>query len=134
STKVPLIGAMKIAQVTATFPPYWGGTGNVVAETARLLHERGHVVTVLTGQRPGTEVIDFPFGIEYLPALLRLGNAPLTPHLVGKLRGYDLVHLHYPFIFGAEITCGAARYWRIPLVLTYHNELLEVQPVKRVLF
>jgi len=31
------------------------------------------------------------------------GNAPLIPGLA-RLEGFDVVHLHYPFIFGAELT------------------------------
>ncbi len=115
---------MKIAHVTATFPPYWAGTGNVAYHNARLLHERGHEVVVLTASTPRDHEIDFPFEVRRLPAPFRLGNAPLTPGLVGALKGFDIIHLHYPFIFGAELTALAARRFGIPLLITYHNDLL----------
>ena len=35
---------MKLAHVTATFPPYWAGTGNAAYHNARLMVERGHEV------------------------------------------------------------------------------------------
>lgn len=129
-----------IAHVTATFPPYWAGTGNVVYHNARLLHERGYDVTVFTAQTPfaahmpSNAGLTFPFRVVRLPAVLRLGNAPLTPALVSRLRGFRLIHLHFPYIFGAELALLAASRYRIPLLLTYHNRLLEEQPLKRLLF
>ena len=115
---------MKIAHVTATFPPYWAGTGNVAYHNARLLHDRGHEVVVLTASTPRDHEVSFPFEIRRLPAVFRIGNAPFTPGLVGALQGFDVIHLHYPFIFGAELTALAARRYRIPLLVTYHNDLL----------
>jgi glycosyltransferase involved in cell wall biosynthesis len=38
------------------------------------------------------------------------------------LRGFDMLHLHYPF-FGGEITALAATLNRIPLVITYHQDV-----------
>lgn len=32
-----------------------------------------------------------------------IGNAPLIPRL-RKIEGFDVVHIHYPFIFGSELT------------------------------
>jgi glycosyltransferase involved in cell wall biosynthesis len=115
---------MKIAHVTATFPPYWAGTGNVAYHDARLMHELGHDVTVFTAATPRDHEMTFPFPVERLPAVFRIGNAPLTPALPRRLRGFDLIHLHYPFIFGAELTMLAAWRSRTPTVVTYHNDLL----------
>ena len=48
------------------------------------------------------------------------GNAAVLTDLLTKLRGYDVVHLHYPF-FGSDILAAlAAKLWSIPLVVTYH--------------
>jgi len=124
---------MRVAHVTATFPPYWAGTGNVAYNNARLLHERGHEVTVFTAKKAGDEAMSFPFAVERLPAWFRIGNAPLTPGLVSKLRGFDLIHLHYPYIFGAELTLAASTRFDIPLVITYHNDL-RAEGVRGMLF
>ena len=35
--------------------------------------------------------------------MLAIGNAPLIPRLA-RIEGFDVVHLHYPFIFGSELT------------------------------
>lgn len=115
---------LKVAHVTATFPPYWAGTGNVAYHNARLLHERGHQVTVFTAATPRDHELAFDFEVRRLPAHFRVGNAPLTPGLLDELRGFDLIHLHYPYIFGAELAALAARRWHTPLAMTYHNDLL----------
>ena len=115
---------MRIAHITATFPPYWAGTGNVAYNQARVLHEMGHEVEVFTARPQQGDPLSFAFPVHYLPTLGRIGNAPFTPGLVRKLRGFDLLHLHYPYIFGAELTLLAARLSDIPLVVMYHNDLL----------
>lgn len=125
---------MRIAHVTATFPPYWAGTGNVAYHNARLMHERGHEVTVFTAATPRDHEVTFPFAVERLPVVFRVGNAPFTPSLVRRLRGFDVIHLHYPYIFGAELVIWAAWRKRTPLVFSYHNQLQERHPVKRTLF
>jgi glycosyltransferase involved in cell wall biosynthesis len=117
---------IKIAHVTATFPPYHGGTGTVCYHNALGLAQLGHEVTVFTARQAGAEGRDSdPPGVAVrrLPVLLRLGNAPLMPSL-WRLEGFDLVHLHYPFYFGAEtMFCrsflGGSRY-----VVTYHQDVL----------
>lgn len=115
---------LRIAHVTATFPPYRGGTGNVCYHHARELARRGHSVRVLTAEAPGappSERMD-GFEVRRLRPLVRVGNAPLLPGLLGALRGFDLIHLHYPF-FGGELTTLAALLFRTPLVITYHQDV-----------
>lgn len=124
---------MRIAVVTATFPPaYWGGTGNVAYHNARLLSARGHQVTVFTSSVSGT--VDCACRVVNLRSWFRIGNAPLTPSLLGRLKGFDAIHLHYPFIFGGELAFLASRVWDIPLVVTYHNRLEYVRGPRKVLF
>lgn len=116
---------LRIAHVTATFPPYHGGTGNVCYHNARELARRGHEVHVFTAAMPGAAGRETCAGfiVRRLRPLLRVGNAPLLPGLLAALRGYDLVHLHYPF-FGGEVTALAAALGRTPLVVTYHQDVL----------
>jgi glycosyltransferase involved in cell wall biosynthesis len=114
---------MNIAHVTATFPPYLGGTGLVCYHNALELSRRGHRVTVYTAATVAPAPPPAEFAVTRLPALLRFGNAPILPGLLG-LRGYDVIHLHYPFYSGAEFARLAA--WRsgTPLVVTYHQDVL----------
>jgi len=124
---------MRIAHITATFPPYYAGTGLVCYYQARELARLGHSVTVFTAAGPAGDAL-FPEGVTVrrLPALFRMGNAPFLPGLVA-LRGFDLLHLHYPFIFGAEMVRLASAVRRIPYVLTHHNDLIG-DGVRRYLF
>ena len=117
--------SLRIAHVTATFPPYRGGTGNVCAQNVRELARRGHDVHVFTAAMADAPVCEQYTGatIHRLRPLLRLGNAPLLPGLLPALRGFDIVHLHYPF-FGGELTALAAWLCRTPLVITYHQDVL----------
>lgn len=116
--------SMRIAHVSATFPPYRGGTGNVCLHNALALARRGHEVHVFTaaGGAPAREERDGVV-VRRLRPLLRVGNAPVLPGLLGALRGFDIVHLHYPF-FGGEISALAAALGRTPLVITYHQDVL----------
>lgn len=116
---------LKIAHVTATFPPYRGGTGNVCYHNARELARRGHEVHVFTAATSDTTGDEYRDGITIhrLRPLLRVGNAPILPGLPQALRGFDVIHLHYPF-FGGEITALAARRNHTPLVITYHQDVL----------
>jgi glycosyltransferase involved in cell wall biosynthesis len=124
---------IRIASVTATFPPYLAGTGHVAFHNARILWEHGHDVTVLTaGPAPGTEQAPFP--VLRLPAVLRFGNASLTPQLLTALQKFDVIHLHYPYIFGAELTWLAGRRYGIPYVVTYHNQLQYPSGIRRTIF
>ncbi len=64
--------------------------------------------------------------VHRLRPVLAIGNAPLIPALAG-LSGLDVVHLHYPFIFGSELTLAArarpaAR--RQALLVHYKNRLV----------
>jgi len=121
---------MRIAHVTATFPPYRGGTGNVCFHNARELVRRGYMVDVFTAAVPEAPDQEETEGIHIhrLRSLLRLGNAPLIPQLLGRLRGFDLIHLHYPFI-GGELAALAARLTHTPLVITYHQDVLLSGPM-----
>jgi glycosyltransferase involved in cell wall biosynthesis len=115
---------MRIAHLTATFPPYWGGTGTVAFNQAAGLAARGHDVHVFTGTAGGAD--DDPPGVTVhrLKPVISIGNAPLLPQLA-RLDGFDVVHFHHPFIFGSEaVLAGRLRRKRPALVATYHNRLI----------
>jgi len=117
---------LRIAHVTATFAPYAGGTGNVCLHHARELARRGHKVQVFPPLFPGAarrEERD-GFTVRRLQPWLRSGNASLLPTLVYALRGFDLIHLHYPCVLTAELARLASWGYRTPLVVSFHNDLL----------
>lgn len=116
---------MKIAHVTATFPPYLGGTGNVCAHHALGLAQRGHQVDVYTLNARGIPPQEQYQGLRVtrLQPRLKFGNAGLVLPGAWKLNAYDLLHFHYPFI-GGEGAILNARRAHIPVVVTYHQDIL----------
>lgn len=117
---------MRIAHITATFPPRDTGAGNVAYHNAVELARRGHEVHVFTTARPhGMPAEETTAGVSVhrLRPLLPFDNAPLLPSLFGRLHDFDLVHLHMPFYGGAEAVYLLHRLRQQPLVITYHQDL-----------
>ena len=64
--------------------------------------------------------------VHRIEPLLAIGNAPLIPSLA-RIEGFDLLHLHYPFIFGSELTLLgrlARKRRRQALLVHYKNRLV----------
>lgn len=103
---------MKIAIVTAVFPPYQGGMGNSAYEIARLLAEQNEV-TVFTPDyschsedeesRSFASAQDDKIEVKYIKPLLQLGFGAFIPELYKQLKKFDIIYLHYPFFGGTEI-------------------------------
>jgi glycosyltransferase involved in cell wall biosynthesis len=123
---------MRIAHVSATFPPDCTGAATVCYHDALGLARMGHEVTVLTAERPLGDWAD-PEGltVRRLRAALRTGNAPCLPGLL-RLKGYDIVHLHYPFYFGGEAVFLGSLFARQKYVVTYHQDVLFRGPLRAV--
>lgn len=115
---------MKIAQITATFPPYTGGTGNVCYNYSLELAKMGHEVTVYTSNFSNEEY-DYPslFKVKAFKPLFKIGNAPFIPELL-KIKDYDIIHLHYPFFFGAEMIYILHKLRKKKYFITYHNDVI----------
>ena len=94
---------MRIAHLTATFPPYPGGAGNTAFRFAREQAARGHRVEVFTAPAAGVAPDPGKAIVHRIEPAFAIGNAPLIPSLA-QIGGFDVVHLHYPFIFGSELT------------------------------
>ena len=113
---------MRIAQIVCTFPPYYGGMGNVAYELSAKLIARGHDVTVYTPEFGGHKPENFEFA-KYIKPKLSYGNSAYLSGIQKELADFDVLHLHYPF-FG---TAGIARKWKLKhpektLVITYHMD------------
>jgi glycosyltransferase involved in cell wall biosynthesis len=110
--------SLRIAIVSPVFPPYRGGIGTVAAHDAEQLRGAGHAVEVFTPAYKTQSVQQA--SVTRLQPFYAWGNAAVLFGLVSKLRGFDVVHLHYPF-FGSDILAAfACKLWNIPLVVTYH--------------
>jgi glycosyltransferase involved in cell wall biosynthesis len=120
----------RIAHLTATFPPYPGGAGNTCFRFAKGQAERGHHVEVFTAPAEGTRPDPGRAIVHRIDPLLAIGNAPLIPRLAA-VEGFDVVHLHYPFIFGSELTLLGRltrRRRRQALLVHYKNRLVAKGP------
>ncbi len=107
---------MRVAEVTAVYPPYRAGISHVVHDYAQYLLKSGEEVRVFTPAYPG---LNFSEEVEALPGLI-YGKAAVLPQLFGKLKDFDVVHLHYPFYGTALIAALAAKFFKKRLILTYH--------------
>lgn len=115
---------MRIAHIAPVFPPIRGGMGTAAYQQARALAHLGTEVTVFT--RRDVRPAHRPVGVEVveLPALLIKGNAACLPQVLWRLRGYDLVHLHYPFFGTAELVAARRLVGGPPLVLQYQMDVV----------
>lgn len=119
---------MKIAQVTATFPPNFTGIGNVCYHNALELGKLGHEVTVFT---PDYRDYDYPkiIKVKKLNSLFKYGNAPFLPGLL-KIKGFEVIHIHCPFFFGLELTYLAAKLREQNYIVTYQMDVLLKGPLQ----
>ncbi|HDQ23209.1 MAG TPA: glycosyltransferase family 1 protein [Candidatus Uhrbacteria bacterium] len=119
---------MKIAQVVCRFKPYKGGIGNVAYNHALGLAKSGHKVTVFTPLYTAKDkrYSSADYEIKRLVTWGRIGNGAFLPQLLGQLKGFDIVHLHYPFFGGAEVIWLAKllRGKNFKLVLSYHMDVI----------
>ena len=126
---------MRIAHLTATFPPYRGGAGNTAFRFAREQAERGHRVEVFTAPAPGEIPDPGAVVVHRIDPAFAIGNAPLIPSLA-RIDGFDVVHLHYPFIFGAELTLlgRLSRRRRDQALLVHYKNRLVADGVRGAMF
>ena len=120
------VDPLRIAHLTATFPPYPGGAGNTAYRFARGQAERGSHVEVFTAAAEGEAPDPGRAIVHRIEPVMAIGNAPLIPSLT-RLDTFDVVHVHYPFIFGSELTLLGRlrkRRRRAALVVHYKNRLL----------
>jgi glycosyltransferase involved in cell wall biosynthesis len=122
--------SLRIAHLTATFPPYPGGAGNTAYRFAKGQAERGNHVEVFTAPAEGDPPDPGKAIVHRIEPRFAIGNAPQLPQL-GRLDGFDVVHIHYPFIFGSELTLLARlrkKRRRAALIVHYKNRLLGAGP------
>ncbi len=112
---------MRVAHIVA-HPPFREGTGTACYYNARALQALGCEVEVYAPRLPGVEQTALEVPYHFLRSYLSLGNAYLTPSIL-SIPPVDILHLHYPFVFGAELTLWRARQLHVPLVITYHSDL-----------
>jgi len=115
---------MKIAEIVCTFPPSPGGMGYVCFHNALELARLGHDVTVFTLDHGKANIEDpVQIKIERLKSPLVYGDGGIVPQLLYKLKGFDVLHLHFPFFGSAEYVCLASKIYSQKLFITYHMDV-----------
>jgi glycosyltransferase involved in cell wall biosynthesis len=114
---------VKIAEVIATFPPRHGGMGYVCYHNSLELARRGHDVTVFTLDHGASGTDPREFRVVRLRTPLLSGDGGVVPHLFRNLRGFDAVHLHYPFFGGGEYAALASMIRGTGYFVTYHMDV-----------
>lgn len=114
---------MRIAQISATFPPYMGGTGNVCYNYSLELAKLGHDVTVFTTKPKNNNWKCDNITLKRFKPLFKVGNAPFMPQLL-NIKDYDIIHLHYPFFFGGEMIYLLKKLKGQNYIVSYHNNVI----------
>ena len=114
---------MRIAEVIATFPPRHGGMGYVCYHNSLELARRGHDVTVFTLDHGISGTDPREFRVVRLPTPLLSGDGGVVPNLFRNLKGFDAVHLHYPFYGGGEYVALASWVRGTGYFATYHMDV-----------
>lgn len=119
---------MRILEVVVRFHPFVGGVENTVLEVGRRLTSRGHEVRVVCADEPaGSPPQVEGMEVVRLPWRGKVGNTNVCPGLRQALRREprpDVIHTHLPTALFADFAAGLAKETGIPLVLTYHNDLV----------
>ncbi|MCQ2078690.1 MAG: glycosyltransferase family 4 protein [archaeon] len=117
---------MKIVDVNPFFTPYNGGIENRMYDTSRLLAERGHDVTVLTGklspESPDEEVVDGFRIIRLDSRLIKVYNPPFisSKGVFETLDSLDPDVVNFNYRWAPSYSKALERYDG-KKVFTYHN-------------
>lgn len=112
--------------VNPFFYPFRGGIEHRIHDTARLLAQRGHDVTVLTGRLPDTEeeeITEDGYRIVRLKSrLINVYNPPIisSEGVLETLESMDADVVNYNYRWAPSYNKGLARYDG-KKVFTYHN-------------
>jgi len=121
---------MKILVVAPYLYPEAGGLERYAYNISKRLVEKGFDVTVLCSTRDKTDKTEFIDGIKVIrqkPNFI-LSNTPIRFNLfftmskLVKENNFDLINAHTPVPFYADIAAVVSKKYKIPFVLTYHND------------
>jgi glycosyltransferase involved in cell wall biosynthesis len=117
---------MKIVDVNPFFYPYKGGIERRMHDTSKLLAQRGHDVTVLTGRLPGTkseEVTEDGYRIIRLKSrFINVYNPPFisSENVLETLKSLDADVVNYNYRWAPSYNKDLAKYDGRK-IFTYHN-------------
>lgn len=125
---------MNILIITPYFPPRKGGVEHYTYHISRKLSESGHEVTVLTVGQSREERFD-DLRIIRKKNRFWVSNTPIDFLLPVKLSkvlqngNFDLVNAHLGQFY-ADVATITTKINKVPLVLTYHNDIVKNDSLK----
>ncbi|MFA4995827.1 MAG: glycosyltransferase family 4 protein [Patescibacteria group bacterium] len=114
----------RIAHVSAVFVRNGGGTGQACYQLVSKLNKMPdlEVEVFLPASQKQSSEIEKEVKINYIEPHFSFGNSALIPRLTNQLKGFDIIHLHYPFFGGAEYVQKASSKFDIPYIITFHTD------------
>ena len=124
---------MKILTVTPYLYPEAGGVESYAYNISKRMVERGFDVIILCSTRDGIDEKKDLDGIKVIrqrPNFI-LSNTPIrldlffTMSKLVKENNFDLINAHTPVPFYADVAAMVSKRYKIPFVLTYHNDTIK---------
>ncbi len=126
---------MKVLIVAHYYPPHVGGIELVAKHQAHRIAAAGHTITVVTSKVSQYEHDEHEtVSLIRIPALniLERWGVPfpifsprIITELVRQVRQHDIVHVHDAFYISSLVAVLCARWYRKPVVLTQHVEMIK---------
>jgi glycosyltransferase involved in cell wall biosynthesis len=126
---------LKIVQTPVRYLPYIGGVEKYVFDLSNQLVKTNNEVTVICADEPKTTDDQKGVRVKRLPYIGKIANTNITPTLLFELlkTDFDVIHTHIPTPWSADMSMLASILKRKPLVVTYHNDLINDGPPKFLL-
>jgi glycosyltransferase involved in cell wall biosynthesis len=119
--------SLNILHTPPRFYPSVGGVEEYVCTLGKGLVRKGHVVSIICANDPKDRKMTYVHHImiKRLFSIGKIANTNITPSLPLALSvgDHDIIHTHLPTPWSADWSAIISKTRRIPLILTYHNDI-----------
>lgn len=126
---------MRILHLSKFYYPYRGGIEKVIQELAEAAVRQGHEVTVICSSEDYRRHDESIHGVRVIrwPRWMSLFSQPITPAVFFELKkfihDFDVVQIHTP---NPMMEYALLKFeLKVPLIVTYHCEVLRKTPLNR---
>lgn len=136
-----MIGCVKIniLLVSPYFYPEVGGAENYVYNVSKKLVEMGHNVTVLCSHEKGKDELIDGIHVIRLKISFRISRTPVSLGLLKYMQNlikkcnFDIINVNLSVPFFPEVAILMAKIYKIPCVLTYHNDIIREDSIMKLI-
>lgn len=120
---------MKICHLISSFPFAIGGMQSYCYNLAEQQSKNENIVHIYISGNSNNPLLKNRKNVHKLKPLFTLGKATFSYKLFFELlkSKYDIIHVHLPFHFGFEIALLISKIKKIPLVVTYHCDVVDYE-------